>query len=370
MVPPKVLAAMAEPVIHHRTPEFLAVLAKLQEGLRYVFRTSQPVHTVVGSGTAAFEAGLTSAVAPGKRVLNIASGRFAERWGQMARRYGMDVTDAGFDYGTHVTAADVARLLEGAAFDAVVITHSETSTGTACDLASVAGEIRRRLPEALIVVDGITSVAAIPFEMDAWGIDVAVTGSQKALMCPPGLGYVSLSERAWRAAEAFEPKSAYYLDLRKYRASMAQGDAPFTLAVPLVKGQAVALDMIREEGLEAVWRRTRAHAEAVRRGMAALGISLFSRMPADGVSAFSYPEGVDDGFRKRLHADHGIQVAGGQASLAGKIFRVNHMGWTDVYDALAMVAAAEHVLRGLGRRVEPGAGVAAAQGALAEFFDA
>ena len=325
----------------------------------------------MGSGTAAFEAGLTTAVAPGQRVLNISAGRFAERWGVMARTFGMDVTEARFDYGTHVTPDAMAALLDGRTFDAVVITHSETSTGTACDLEGVARVIRERLPDVLIVVDGITSVGAIPFDMDAWEIDVAVTGSQKAMMTPPGLGYLTLSERAWRAADSFEPRGSYYLDLRKYRKALADGDAPFTMAVPLVRGQAVSLTLMRGEGLEDIWRRTRAHAEAARRGMAAVGVELFSTMPADGVSAFRYPPGVEDAaFRKQLHARHGVQVAGGQGPLAGQIFRVNHMGYTDVYDALAFVAAAEHVLRALGHGLDLGAGVAAAQLALGEHFGA
>lgn len=368
MVPPQTLAAMGEPVIHHRTAEFRKVLAELQEGLRYVFRTNQPVYTIVGSGTAAFEAGLTSVVAAGRRVLNVSSGRFAERWGAMARSFGMEVTDAPFEYGTHVAPDAMGDLLREKAYDAVVITHSETSTGTACDLEGVARAVRERLPDAIIVVDGITSVGAIPFDMDAWEIDVAVTGSQKALMCPPGLGYVALSKRAWRAAEAFEQKSSYYLDLRKYRKAMADGDAPFTLAVPLVKGQNVSLKLLREEGLENIWRRTRAHAEATRRGMTAIGFDLFSKMPADSVSAFRYPDGVDDSIRKQLHQRHGVHVAGGQGPMTGKIFRVNHMGYTDLYDALACVAASEHVLRGMGRPLTIGAGVSSAQEAMGEFF--
>lgn len=365
-VPPQVLAALAVPVTHHRTPEFRAIFEQVQRDLRYIFQTKQSVCVITASGTAAFEAGLTTVLAPGARVLSIESGRFARRWGQMGRVFGCEVTAAPFEAGDHVTPPRMADLLEGASYDAVLITHSETSTATACDLAGVAKVIRARAPEALIFVDGITSVGAMPFYMDDWEIDVAVTGCQKALMVPPGLSYVALSERAWAAANANKRPQAFYLDLKRYRAAATKSDTPWTPAIPLVKAQAVALSLIRTEGLENVWRRTRRCAEAVRRGMRALGLELLSRHPADSVTAARYPAGVDDGFRKLLAAEHNIHVAGGQDELAGKIFRVNHMGYTDIYDALAVVAATEQVLAKLGHNVAPGTGIAAAQQALAE----
>lgn len=359
-VPPAVLAALAEPVTHHRTPEFRAILEQMQRDLRWIFQTKHEVCVLTASGTAGLEAGLVSVLASGSRVLSIDSGRFARRWGKMARIYGMEVTDARFEAGTHVTPESMAALLAAASYDAVLITHSETSTATACDLGAVAAVVRTSSPATLIMVDAITSIGAMPFYMDDWGIDVAVTGCQKALMVPPGLSYVALSDRAWDAAQKNEQARVFYLDLKRYREAARNSDTPFTPAIPLVKAQAVAMAMLRQEGLENIWRRTRDHAQMVRRGMQAIGLELLSRMPADSVTAIHYPGGVDDKLRKALAVDHNIHVAGGQDELAGKIFRVNHMGCTDAYDALAVVAAAERVLGKLGHAVAAGTGVAAA----------
>ena len=370
-VPPQVLAAMAEPVTHHRTPEFRALLEQLQQDLRYVFQTRQEVCVLTASGTAGLEAALATVLAPGSRVLNIISGRFARRWGEMGRAFGLEVVPVVIEAGTHVTPQRMGELLEeNGSVAAVLITHSETSTATACDLQAVARVIRERAPDTLIFVDGITSIGAMPFHMDDWGIDAAVTGSQKALMIPPGLAFVALSARAWATADRNERAAAFYLDLRKYREAAKKCDTPWTPAIPLVRAQAVALAMLRAEGLENAWRRTRVHAEAVRQGMQAMGLELLSRLPADSVTAVRYPPGVDDGFRRLLKEDHNMDVAGGQDELSGRIFRVNHMGHTDLYDALACVAATEHVLRKLGHPPEPGRGVAAAQAVIAKSFDA
>ena len=367
-VPPETLEVLARPIIHHRTPEFRAAFEQVVEGLKYVYQTANDVYIITGSGTAAFEAGLVTTVAPGKTVLNINNGKFGERWGKQCRKFGIDVTDRELEYGTHVTPESMADELDQAQYDAVIVTHSETSTATACDMEAVAKVVREKAPDALLIVDGITAIGALPFRMDAWGIDVAVTGSQKALMLPPGLGFVSLSERAWKAAEENKGQSPFYLDLRAYRKSAADNDTPFTPANTLVHALAVSLAMIQDEGIEQVWKRTRAHASAVREGMTALGLSLFSQMPADSVTAVNYPEGVDDAFRKVMQTDHGMNVAAGQADMKGKLFRVNHMGYTDAYDALAVVAATEHALAKLGQDVDVGAGVAAAQKALRSLF--
>ena len=367
-VPPSVLEVLSEPVTHHRTGEFRALFDDVQKGLRNCFQTDNEVYVVTGSGTSAFEAGLATVVAPSCKTLNISSGKFGERWGQMCKTFGIDVTDKQLEYGTHVTPEMMSDLLSAESYGAVIITHSETSTATVCDLENVAKIVRDKAPDALLIVDGITSIGAMPFYMDKWGVDVAITGSQKALMLPPGLGFVSLSERAWAAAEQNKGQKPFYLDLRKYRKSAKDNDTPFTPANTLVKALGVALKIIEIETLEGVWKRTRAHAEATRAGMTALGLELFSQMPADSVTAIRYPEGVDDSFRKIMQKDHNVHVAGGQGDMSGTLFRINHMGYTDVYDALACVAATEHALRKMGRDVELGKGVAAAQGALAGMF--
>ena len=250
----------------------------------------------------------------------------------------------------------------------MILVHSETSTATVCDLQGIAKAVRDA-GDALLMVDSITGIGAMPFRMDEWGVDVAITGSQKSLMLPPGLGYVSLSERAWRAAEAPGHAPVFYFDLKKYKKSLETNDTPYTPANTLIEAQRVSLQMIKDEGIEQVWKRTHTNAEAFRQGMKALGLELFSQSPADSVSAIKYPAGVaDKDFRGTLKKKHNVHVAGGQGTMEGNIFRVNHMGYADAYDTLAVVAAVEHTLRGMGQKVELGAGVTAAQKVLAELF--
>ena len=369
-VPEATLLELARPVHHHRTAEFRAMFNEVQSLLQYVFQTRHTVYTITGSGTAAAEAGIVSTLAPGRRALCISNGKFAERWTQVCTTYGIEHKDLKIEYGEHATAEQVAAELKAARYDAVILVHSETSTATACDLEAIGRAVRAGASgDALLIVDGITSIGAMPFRMDDWGVDVAITGSQKALMLPPGLGFVALSDRAWAAAEANKGARDFYLDLRKYKKSIADGDTPFTPANTLIDALRVSLRLIRDETLETVWKRTRASAEAVRRGTRALGFELFSRRPADSVTAIRYPAGIaDKDFRGRLKSAHNVHVAGGQGSMEGQLFRVNHMGYSDAYDALAVVAAIEHTLKALGKPVQLGAGVTAAQQALAELF--
>lgn len=366
-VPEETLLQLARPVHHHRTAEFRKTFAELQTLLQYVFQTKQTVYTITGSGTAAFESAYTSVLSPGAKVLNITNGKFAERWASYGKAFGMDVKELKLPYGQHATAEQVDAELKAGGFAAVTIVHSETSTATVCDLEAIAKVVRRH-GDVLLIVDGITSIGAMPFKMDEWGIDIAITGSQKSLMLPPGLGYVALSERAVKAtATAKTPQ--FYFDLKKYHKSIADSDTPFTPANTLIEAQVVSLKMIQAETIETVWKRTRASAEAFRAAMVALGFTLFSQTPADSVSAIVYPDGVaDKDFRNTLKSKHNIHVAGGQGSMEGKMFRLNHMGYTDVYDTLAVVGAIEHVLRGLGRPVQMGVGVTAVQQSLAKVL--
>jgi aspartate aminotransferase-like enzyme len=366
-VPEATLLELAKPVHHHRTGEFRAMFNEIQQLLQYVYQTGQTVFTITGSGTAAFEAGFTSVVSPGAKILNVSNGKFAERWTSYSKTFGCETKELKIPYGEHVSAQQIEAELKSSRFDAVVLVHSETSTGTVCDLESIA-KIVRKSGDTLLIVDGITSIGALPFKMDAWGVDVAITGSQKSLMLPPGLGYVALSERAWKSAESCKQKN-FYFDLKKYRKSIEEGDTPFTPANTLIQAQLVSLKMIKDETIETVWKRTHLTAEAFRAGMKALGFELFSKSPADSVTAVKYASGISDkDFRGALKTRHNIHIAGGQGTMEGQIFRVNHMGYTDVYDQLAVVAAIEHVLKSLGKPVQFGAGVAATQKALAELF--
>lgn len=367
-VPEATLLELARPVQHHRTAEFRAMFKQVQQDLQYIFHTKQTVLTITGSGTAAAESGIVSALKPGAKVLNVSNGKFAERWAQVCRAYDIDVEELKKDYGTHVTPDEIAAKLKATKYDAVILVHSETSTATTCDLAGI-GKAVRASGDTLLIVDGITSIGAFEFRMDDWGVDIAITGSQKALMLPPGLGFVALSDRAWKAVDANTARREFYLDLSKYRKSIENDDTPFTPANTLIAALQVSLSMIRQETIEGVWKRTGITAEAFRAGVQALGLKLFSQSPADSVTAVCYPEGVTDKeFRGGLKNKHNIHIAGGQGSMEGKIFRVNHMGYSDAYDALAVVAAIEHVLTSLGQKVEYGKGVAATQQVLARLF--
>lgn len=367
-VPEATLLELAKPVHHHRTAEFRAMFREIQSLMQYVFQTKREVYTITGSGTAAAEAGIISSLAVGHKALCVVNGKFAERWAQVCGTYGIEHKDLKLEYGDHATAAMIDAELKAAKYDAVILVHSETSTGTVCDLEAI-GKVVRGHGDTLLIVDGITSIGAMPYRMDEWGVDVSITGSQKALMLPPGLGYVAFSERAWAAVENNKSRQDFYLDLRKYKKSLSDGDTPFTPANTLIEAQLVSLRMIQQETIETVWKRTHLVAEAFRAGVKALGFELFSKYPADSVTAVRYPAGVTDkDFRGHLKNKHNIHVAGGQGTMEGQIFRVNHMGYTDAYDTLAVVAAVEHALKALKKPVAFGAGVAAAQKALEALF--
>lgn len=367
-VPELTLLELAKPVHHHRTAEFRALFNEVQETLRYVFQTSKTVYTLTGSGTSAAEAGIVNVLAPGKRALNITNGKFAERWAAVCKTFGIECDELKLEYGTHVTAEQISAKLKEKHYDAVILVHSETSTATTCDLAAISKAVHAS-GDTMLIVDGITSIGAFPFKMDEWDIDVAITGSQKALMLPPGLAFLALSDRAWKAVDANTAAREFYLDLKKYRKSIGDGDTPFTPANTLIEALRASLRMVKEETLEGVWKRTHHSAEAFRAGMKALGLELFSQNPADSVTAVKYPAGISDkDFRGQLKSKHNIHIAGGQGTMEGKIFRVNHMGYSDAYDALSVVAAIEHVLNKLGKKVELGTGVAAAQKVLAGLF--
>ncbi|HEY8668690.1 MAG TPA: alanine--glyoxylate aminotransferase family protein [Tepidisphaeraceae bacterium] len=367
-VPEATLLELAKPVHHHRTAEFRAMFTEVQAMLQYVYQTKHKVLTVTGSGTAAAEAGIVSCLAPGQNALVVTNGKFAERWSQVCTTYDIEHKDLKLDYGQHVSPQQIAAELKAARYDAVILVHSETSTATVCDLEAI-GKAVRAAGETLLIVDGITSIGALPFRMDDWGVDVAITGSQKALMLPPGLAFVALSDRAWAAADKNKARDNFYLDLKKYRKSIEDGDTPFTPANTLIDALRVSLKMVTDETLEGVWKRTHLTAEAFRQGVQALGFSLFSQHPADSVTAVRYFGGITHKeFSGLLKTKHNIHIAGGQGTMEGQIFRVNHMGYSDAYDALAVVAAIEHVLHALKKPVEFGKGVAAAQRVLAELF--
>ncbi len=363
-VPEHVMLTMAEPIIHHRNPEFQDVLTRVNRNLQYLFQTTQPVLTLTCSGTGGMEATFVSLFSRGDTIISVNGGKFGERWVKMPQTFGLNVVEIRVPWGKAVTAEEIIRTLhEHPEARAVYLTHSETSTGTATDVRLLAKVIREH-SHALVCVDGITAVGAHELRFDAWGVDVCVTGSQKGLMIPPGLAFVALSERAISAmASATLP--SYYLDLRRALKAYEKNDTPWTPAVSLVVGVDAALQMIRAEGIENVWRRHERLATGLRAGIEGMGLKLFSDSPSYAVTPVWVPAGIDwKAFNKTLKFENGVTIAGGQEEYAGRIFRISHLGYYDELDMISVVAALERSLLQHRYPLEPGAGLAAAQKAL------
>jgi aspartate aminotransferase-like enzyme len=364
-VPPPVLAAMAQPIIHHRTKQFQAIFKEVSEGLQKLFKTTGPVLSIAGSGTTAFEAAQVSLIKPGSKAITVSAGKFGERWQDVYDAYaaslGISQIKINADWGAPAPVDQIEQALKDNP-DASVVTvvHSETSTATASDVKAIAALTQKT--DALLIVDGITSVGALEVEQDAWGIDVLVTGSQKAMMLPPGLGYVGLGERALKRLEEVKPGPCYNLDLRRWVKSWKGNDVPFTPPVSLIRGQKVALDLIFANTIEGTIERTRKLAEGTRVALTTIGLKLISESPSDSVTGLYYPEGVDDSkFRGALRDNHGIHIAGGQdgrgAKWKGKIFRLSHMGFVGEEDTRAALSAIETELSAAGYNATPGAAV-------------
>ena len=357
-VPPQVLAALAAPVVHHRSADFRPVYERTLARLREVFRTVSDVLLFTASGTGAFESAVANLVSPGEPHLVVSAGNFGERWAQMTASYGGDVDHLRYAWGETPEPDDVRTRLREREAKAVWLVQSETSTGVVADVKALAAAARDA--GSLVVVDAVSSLGALPCETDAWGLDVVVSGSQKALMTPPGLGLASVSEAAF-AAVGSSPR--FYFDWERTRGSQRKLDAPFTPAVSLVAGLDVALGMLLAEGLDAAFERHVRLGRACRAGAKALGLELFS--PDDDrsavVTAVRAPEGVDSGdVVKGCRERFGVTLANGQGDLKGKIFRIGHIGWFDVFDITTALAAVELVLAELGADVERGNAVSAA----------
>jgi aspartate aminotransferase-like enzyme len=355
--PPEVLAAIAQPVIHHRGPDYKKLYAECLARLREVFRTDQEVLLFGASGTGAMESAVANICSPGDPVLVVSAGYFGERWAKLAKAYGAEVDHLRYPWGEIPSPEDVAARLSEHAATAVFFTQSETSTGVVSDLQPLAAAARDA--GALSVVDAISSLGAVPLETDSWGIDIVAAGAQKALMTPPGLAMVSASEAAWQRSAAGTSPS-YYFDWEITRKGQSTLDAPVTPPVSLVAGLNVALGMILEQGLEAAFERHIRLGRACREGVKAMGLELFS--PDDDssavVTAVRAPEGIDsDELVLLLRDRHGVTLAPGQGELKGRIFRIGHIGYYDVFDITTALAAVELALVELGAEVERGVAV-------------
>jgi aspartate aminotransferase-like enzyme len=361
-VPPAVLQAMAQPMIHHRTPEYEALFAEVRRDLKLLFQCKTEVLMFAASGTGAMEGAVVNTLSPGDQVIVVRGGKFGERWAEICEAYGIRVIPVDIAYGKSVDPAAVAAALaQTPVVRAVFATHSETSTGVVHDIRALAEIVRRT--EALLVVDAITSLGVMDLPMDAWGVDVAVSGSQKALMLPPGLSFAALSDRAWeRVPHARLPK--FYFDFARERKAIAGNQSAYTPAVSLVVGLRETLRLILAEGLPAVFARHDRLARATRAGVRALGLALFAEDPGAACTAVTAPPGIDGGAVVKGMRRRGIVIAGGQGSMKGKMFRISHMGYVDSFDVLTALGSLEMVLADLGHPVTFGTGVGAAQRVL------
>ncbi len=359
-VPQDVLLEMAKPISHHRLPLFEKSFAKVNEGLKYIFQTRNDVFTLTSSGTGGMESTVCNLFKKGDRALVVRGGKFGERWGELCETYGVVPLIIDIEWGKSADPQQIEDVLKkNPDIAGVFTTQSETSTGALNDIEAI-GEVVSRY-DALHIVDSITGIGVHNLEFDAWGIDAAVTGSQKGLMIPPGLAFVALSDRAWQAVETSDlPK--YYFSYEKARKALGKGQNPWTPALTLIMGLEMALDMIQKEGLDSLYKRHARLAEATRRGVTALGLKLLADNPSNVLTAVRVPEGVDGkALVAYLRENLGILFAGGQGHLKGKIFRIAHIGYFDDFDVLTAIAGLERALKAVGHKVKLGTGLAAAQ---------
>jgi aspartate aminotransferase-like enzyme len=363
-VPPRVLLAMAQPIIHHRTPQFSQTFADAKRALKQVFQTEQDVLILAASGTGAMEGSVTNLFSPGDEVLVVNGGKFGERWTKIASTYGLKVTELKVEWGRSAHVEDVRRLLdERPGIRGVFIQASETSTAALHPTEGIARLTRAR--DTLLIVDGITAVGVFDIPMDRWGIDVLITGSQKAFMLPPGLAFVALSERAWQHTKhAKLPR--FYFDFARERDNLAKDTTAWTPAISLVTGLREALAIILEEGLPQVFARHARMAAATRAGAVALNLKLVAPdAPSPALTAMFVPPDVDGGKLVAYLRDRmGVTFMGGQDQLKGKIVRIGHLGYTGTFDIVTAIAALEMALHHFGYDAVLGRGVAAAQGVL------
>ncbi|HTZ11749.1 MAG TPA: alanine--glyoxylate aminotransferase family protein [Candidatus Margulisiibacteriota bacterium] len=360
-LPPEVCAAMARPIIHHRTPQFQAILKEAGEGLKYVFQTANDVFILASSGTGAMEATVVNLLSAGESALCVQGGKFGERWTEICKAYGIIPEVIDVEWGKAVNPSEIEkRLKANPAIKAVFTTLCETSTGVASDIEAIGRVVKSS--NAVLAVDAISGLGAIDLKSDAWAVDVVVSGSQKGLMLPPGLGFVSVSAKAWKLVENSK-SPRYYFDFKKAKKAIDKTDTPFTPAINLIIGLNEALRMVKEDGLEKVFARHRKMADATRAAMKALGLELFaSTASSDVVTAVKVPAGLDgEKLVKTMRDTYGVTIAGGQDELKGKVFRIAHMGYIEEFDIIAGISCLEKVLTQMGYKFKLGSGVSAAE---------
>ena len=360
-LPPQVCEAMARPIIHHRTPQFQAILKEASEGLKYVFETKNDVFILTSSGTGAMEAAVANILSSGDTAIAVQGGKFGERWTEICQSYGINAEVIDVEWGRAVEPKEIEkRLKANPKIKAVFTTLCETSTGVVADIEAIGKVVKET--QALLVVDAISGLGAIPMSSDAWSCDMVVSGSQKGLMLPPGLGFISISPKAFKLMESSKcPK--YYFDLKEAKKALDKNDTPYTPAISLVIALNEALKMMKQDGLENIFLRHKKMAEATRQAMQALGLELFApTASSDVVTAVKVPTGIDgEKLVKTMRDTYGVTIAGGQSELKGKVFRIAHMGFIEEFDIILGISCLEKVLKQMGYKFDFGAGVKAAQ---------
>ncbi len=360
-LPPQVSLAMARPIIHHRTPQFQAILKEASLGLKWVFQTANDVFIISSSGTGAMEAAVINLLSCGDTALVVQGGKFGERWTEISKSYGINVEVLDVDWGKAVNPQEIGkRLKSNPQIKAVFTTLCETSTGVDNDIKAISAVVKET--PAVLVVDAISGLGAVDMKTDAWGVDVVVAGSQKGLMLPPGLGFISVSPKAWKLVEVSKT-GRYYLDLRKAKKALDKNDTPFTSSITLIDALNEALKIMQKDGLEYIFKRHKTMADATRAAMKALGLELFAPTAAsDGVTAVKLPATIDgEKLVKTMRDTYGVTIAGGQDELKGKVFRIAHMGYIAESDIITGLSCLEKVLTQMGYKFALGVGIAAAE---------
>jgi aspartate aminotransferase-like enzyme len=362
MLPPAVLLKMAEPIMHHREPEFEKIYAEIRDGMKYLFQTKNEVLIFTSSGTGAMEGAVSNLLSRGDKAIVVRGGKFGERWGEICKAFGIEFIPIDVEWGKAVDPKEIKKLLESdPSIRAVYTQASETSTGVRHPVQAIA-DLVRRYEDKVIVVDAITGIGVFNIPTDAWGLDVVISGSQKALMLPPGLSFATLSDKAWKLVEKSTlPK--FYFDFQKELKNTKKNQSSYTPAISLYVGLRETLRMIQSEGLEAVFHRHEKLAEATRRAVKALGLELYAPdSPSEAVTAVKIPGGIDGEKLKDLFFEKfGITVAEGQDRAKGKIIRIAHLGYYERLDMVMVISALEMLLKEMGHSFELGAGVKAAE---------
>jgi len=361
-IPPDVVLAEASPMIHHRTSEFSEIFSNVSEDLKYIFRTREgEVFTFASSGTGGMEACVVNALSQGDKAVVVRGGKFGERWAQICETFGVNVVPVDVENGKAVDPGVLDDTIKKENdVKAVFVTLSETSTGVVHNIEGIAKVVKGH--NLLLVVDAISGIGVHPLMMDDWGIDIAVTGSQKGCMLPPGLAFVCVAQSAWESIEKADlPK--YYWSFKKMQKALSNKTTAYTPAITLIMAAGKALSMIREEGIENVWSRHARLADATREGIKALGLELFAGDASGNVlTSVKSPEGINiDSAIKKLRDETGVTITGGQDELKGKIFRIGHMGYVNEFDIVLAISAVEKILHENGYKIELGKGVSKVQ---------